>query len=133
MHQIQSHQSATPLHFIYAKSISNLSCWASKLRCVMRKPTLCICEADQRLCFRYIDSTITSFLIRNVKPLAIFCSCTAWFVADLVRNQKVGFLITRHRLLEYPPALIQLPLINGARYENNNQSPGFPTRSSTLF
>ena len=28
---------------------------------VMRKPTFCICEnkdADQRLCFRYIDSTI---------------------------------------------------------------------------
>ena len=40
------------------------------MSCVMRKPTLCICEnkeadqlrgnrkADQRLCFRYIDSTI---------------------------------------------------------------------------
>ena len=40
------------------------------MSCVMRKPTFCICEnkdadqlrgnreADQRLCFRYIDSTI---------------------------------------------------------------------------
>ena len=44
---------------------------------VMRKPTLCICEnkdadqlrgnreADQRLCFRYIDSTI--FLLSKSK------------------------------------------------------------------
>ena len=40
------------------------------MSCIMRKPTFCICEnkdadqlcgnckADQRLCFRYIDSTI---------------------------------------------------------------------------
>ena len=40
------------------------------MSCVMRKPTICICEnkdanqlrgnreADQRLCFRYLDSTI---------------------------------------------------------------------------
>ena len=44
------------------------------MSCVMRKPTFCICgnkdadqlrdnrEADQRLCFRYIDSTIFFFL-----------------------------------------------------------------------
>ena len=50
----------------------------------MRKPMFCICEnkdagqlrgnreADQRLCFRYIDSTNPStFLIRNFKHLAI--------------------------------------------------------------
>ena len=70
---------------------------------VMRKPMICICEnkdadqlycnpeADQRLCFPYIASTIllpkseiSSFLV------AIFCSCTAWFVWD----QNVGFLMT---------------------------------------
>ena len=44
--------------------------WLKHLRRVMRKPTFCICEnkdadqlrgnreADQRLCFRYIDSKI---------------------------------------------------------------------------
>ena len=69
----------------------------------MRKPMFCICEnkdadqlrsdhkADQCLCFRYIDSTIPLLS----KPLAIFCSCTAWFVSDLVGNQNIGFLRMR--------------------------------------
>ena len=60
----------------------------------MRRPAFCICEnkdadqlrgnreADQRLCFRYLDSTI---------PLAIFCCCTAWFVWDLVGNPEDRF------------------------------------------
>ena len=62
----------------------------------MRKPAFCICEnkdadqlrgnreADQRLCFRYIASTIP--LLPKFKPLAIFCDCTARFVSDQVRN-----------------------------------------------
>ena len=70
---------------------------------VMRKPTFWICEnkdtdqlpgnreADQRLCFRYIDSIIPLFS----KPLAIFCSCIAWFVSDQVGHQNVGFLLKR--------------------------------------
>ena len=74
---------------------------------VMRKPTFCICEnkdadqlrgnleADQHLCFRYIDSTITLLSKSETKPLAIFCSCTAWFVSDQVGNHNVGFLMTR--------------------------------------
>ena len=54
---------------------SNLSCLVYKdhMSCIVRKPNLCICEnkgadqlhgkhgnsaADQRLCFRYIDSAI---------------------------------------------------------------------------
>ena len=41
-------------------------------------------EADQRLCFRYTDSTIP--LLPKLKPLAIFCGCTALFVSDLVGN-----------------------------------------------
>ena len=32
---------------------------------------------------------------KNIKPLAIFCSCTAWFVLDQVGNQNVCFLMTR--------------------------------------
>ena len=66
---------------------------------VVRKPALCICEnkdadqlhgnreADQRLCFRYTDSTIPLLL----KPLAIFCDCTARFVSDLAGNPKDRF------------------------------------------
>ena len=58
----------------------------------MRKPALCISEnkgtdqlrgnrtAYQRLCFRYIDSTIAL--------LAIFYDCTARFVLELVENPK---------------------------------------------
>ena len=65
---------------------------------VVRKPAFCICEnkdadqlrgnreANQRLCFRYIDSTI-----RNFKPLTIFCSCTAWFVSEQVGNPEDRF------------------------------------------
>ena len=58
---------------------------------VVRKPTFWICEnkdadqirgnreADQRLCFRYTDSTSPSTsYIQNFKLLAIFCGCTAW-------------------------------------------------------
>ena len=60
---------------------------------VMRKPTFCISEdkgaADQRLCFRYIESTI-----RLLPKFEIFCGCTAWFVLDLVENPKTGFLVT---------------------------------------
>ena len=32
--------------------------------------------------------------IRNFKPLAIFCGCTARFVSDLVRNSPGGFIFT---------------------------------------
>ena len=69
----------------------------------MGKPTICICEnkdadqlrgnreADQRLCFRYSDSTIPLLLIRNFKILTIFCACTGRFVSDLFENHIVGF------------------------------------------
>ena len=74
----------------------------------VRKPAYCICEnkgadqlrgnrkADQCLCFRYTDSTIPLLSKYEIfKPLAIFCSCTAWFVSDQIGNQNVGFLMTR--------------------------------------
>ena len=65
----------------------------------MRKPAIFICEnkvtdqlrdnreADQRLCFRYIDSTIPLL----PTPLAIFCSRTARFVSDLIGNPEDRF------------------------------------------
>ena len=70
----------------------------------MRKPAFCICEnkdadqlrgnreADQRLCFRYIDSKIPLLSkSENFKPLASFCDCTAWFVSYLVGNPEDQF------------------------------------------
>ena len=77
-----------------------------QLSCLVGKPTICICEnkdadqlrgnreADQRLCFRYTDSThksSSSSLIRNFKLLACSCACTARFVSDLVGNHIVCF------------------------------------------
>ena len=49
-------------------------------------------EADQRLCFSLFGKYNTStFLIRNFKPLVIFCGCTARFVSDLVGNPEDRF------------------------------------------
>ena len=65
----------------------------------MRKPDFRICEdkdtdqlrsncaADQRLCFRYTDSTIS--LVSNL--LAILRGCTVRFVSDLVGNPEERF------------------------------------------
>ena len=70
---------------------------------VMRKPAFCKCEnkdadqlcgnrtADQRLCFRYIDTQSLCFLNPNFKPLAKFSDCTARFVSDLVGNPDDRF------------------------------------------
>ena len=71
---------------------------------VMRKPEICLCEkkgadklrsnceADQRLCFRYTDSTIPRLPeIQNFKHLALFCSCIDRFVSDQVRNPEDRF------------------------------------------
>ena len=50
------------------------------------------CEADQRLCFRYTDNTISFLLkIRNFKLLACLCGCTGWFGVDLVGNLEDRF------------------------------------------
>ena len=70
----------------------------------MRKPAFCICEnkdsdtlrcnpeADQRLCFRYIASTIPLLPKSEIfKPLAIFCDCSARFLSDQVRNPEDWF------------------------------------------
>ena len=69
----------------------------------MRKTDFCIYKnkgtdqlpgnstADQRLCFRYIDSTISLLPKSKIKPLAIFCGHTARLVSDLVKNPKDRF------------------------------------------
>ena len=65
----------------------------------MRKPAFCICEnkeadqlrgsreADQRLCFRYLDSTIPLLF----KLLNIFRGCTARSVSVQVKNPENWF------------------------------------------
>ena len=78
----------------------------------MRKPDFCICEnkdadqlrgnreADQRLCFRYIVSTIPLLSkSKNFKPLAILCGCTARFVSDLVGNPEDRFFHNEAHML----------------------------------
>ena len=70
----------------------------------MRKPAFCICEnkdadqlhgnceADQRLCFHYKDSTIPLLIKSETSSLelAIICVCTAWFVSDLVTEDQLS-------------------------------------------
>ena len=62
----------------------------------MRKSAFCICEnkdcaADQRLCFRYMDCTISLLSKSEIKHLAIFCRSKAWFVSDLDGNPEDRF------------------------------------------
>ena len=65
----------------------------------MRKPTFCICfnkgadqlpiycEADQHLCFRYMDSSFPLLSkSKNFQALAIFYACPTGFVSDLLAN-----------------------------------------------
>ena len=74
----------------------------------MRKPDFCICEnkdadqlrgnreADQRLCFRYMDSTISllpKFQISSLQPSSVAVQpglCGTWS-----ETPKTGFLTTR--------------------------------------
>ena len=77
----------------------------------MRKPAFCICEkdidqlhcnreADQRLCFRYDDSTIP--LLSKSEILAIFCDYPVRFVFDLVGNPEDRFSQKEaHLLFQY--------------------------------
>ena len=64
------------------------------------------CEANQRLCFRYTDSSIShrSSQIQDFKFLACFCDCTGRFVSDQVGNVEDRFsCVTAHMIeMEYP-------------------------------
>ena len=69
----------------------------------MGKPTICIgenkgadqlrsnCEADQHLCFRYMDSTIPLLSKSKISRLQPSSVTVARFVSDLVGNHIVGF------------------------------------------
>ena len=50
------------------------------------------CAADQRLCFRYIDSTIPLLPKSKISSfLAIFSNCAARFMSDLVGTPEDMF------------------------------------------
>ena len=86
-------------------STVNLLCYLSR---VVRKPAFCTCEnkdadqlrgnrkADQRLCFRYMDSTISLLSkseISSLKPSCLVVQtglCGPW-----LETMKTGFLTTR--------------------------------------
>ena len=89
----------------------------------MRKPAFCMCEnkdadqlrgnqlcgnceADQRLCFRYTDTTIP--LLSKFKPLAILCGCTARFVSDLVGNPEDRFCHNEAQIIGFIKAPLEI-------------------------
>ena len=74
----------------------------------MRKPTFCICEnkdadqlrgnreADQRLCFRYIDSTIPLLPIYKISSLKSSCVVVQPGLSGTwSETPKTSFLTTR--------------------------------------
>ena len=84
----------------------------------MRKPAFCICEnkgadqvcgnheADQRLCFRHKDSTISLLHKSEISRLAIPCGSTARFVSDLVGNPEDRFSHVTAPILQASPSLV---------------------------
>ena len=83
----------------------------------MRKPAFGICEnkdadqlrgtreADRRLCFRYIDTTMPLPSKPEIsKLLAILCGCTTRFVSDLVGNPEDRFSHNEAHLIVVPLA-----------------------------
>ena len=86
---------------------------------VMRKPAFCICEnkdadqlrgnreADQRLCFRYTDSTISllpKYEISSLQPSSVAAQpglCGTWS-----ETPKTGFLTTR--LISFSTDFVQI-------------------------
>ena len=70
----------------------------------MRKPVLAYAKTKTQISFAVTAKLISAFvfatrivqalyslLLRNFKPLDIFCGCTAGFVSDLVENPEDRF------------------------------------------
>ena len=82
----------------------------------MRKPDFCICEnkdADQRLCFRYTDSTIP--LLPKYEITSVLASVTVQpgLCGTWAETSKTGFLTTRLICCSFKA-------INEPRHENTN-------------
>ena len=61
-------------------------------------PNFCFarnCEADQRLCLHYTDSTVP-LVSKSKISFLIICACLAWLFLDLFGNRTVGFLMSFH-------------------------------------
>ena len=69
---------------------------------VLRKPDFCICENKTQISFPVTAQLISTFVfttqivqstyfLQNLKPLAILCGCTAWFVWGMVGNPEARF------------------------------------------
>ena len=105
----------------------------------MRKPAFCTYaktktqisfnrEADQRLCFRYIDSTIP--LLPKYKVSSLYSSClVVQSGLCLIRSEtpKTGFLTTRLNCL----LTVELVYARNMSLVVRNRSSGFLTRSDT--
>ena len=85
---------------------------------------------DQRLCFRYMDTSE----IRKFKPVTIFCGgCAARFVSDLIsETPETGFLTTRLICKRY---LDPRSMTKSAQYDKRNQMilASFSTRFDRLY
>ena len=69
------------------------------------------CEADQRLCFHYTDSTIPLYTYtKNFKPLACFYDCTGRFVSDLIGNHEDRFSCVAAHMSDDVDAILQVIL-----------------------
>ena len=66
--------------FAYAKTMAQISC------AVTAQLTSAFVFATQ-----IVQYNPSSFYMRNSKPLAVFCNCTARFVSDLVGNPEDHF------------------------------------------
>ena len=90
------------------------------MSCLMGKPTICICEnkgadqlrgnreADQRLCFRYTDSTLSLLIKSEISSFYAASGtvhvglCQTW-----LETPKTGFLASR---LIYPKSYFEFYL-----------------------
>ena len=79
---------------------------------VVRKPTFAYAQTKTQISFAVTAKLISNFVfairivqflfyqIRNSKPLAILCSCTAWFVWNLVGNPEDRFSHNEAHVME---------------------------------
>ena len=108
---------------------------------VMRKPAFCICEnkhadqlrsnpkADQHLCVRYTDITIPLLPKSEIKPLAIFCGCTARFVSDLVGNPEDPFSHNKAHIF----SILQLWCCSMGATDRGNSVQGYRCSGSGIW
>ena len=102
-------QIVTLTMLLYKQTLASL-----QMSRVVRNPALCICEnkdadqlrgnreADQRLCFRYIDSTIPllpKYEISSLKPSCVVVQPGLCLIRS--ETPKNGFLTTRLKYLFY--------------------------------